>query len=984
MDARIHQLFGAALDQSEAQRMQWLRQQCGEDDALHAAVARLLHADALASVLDGDVAQWADPLATQLVDALSRVGDDCVSMQFGPYVVRKLLGRGGMGSVWLAERSIGGFQQQVAIKLMAGALPSEEALQRFAQERQILARLQHPNIARVLDGGSVDGAPWFAMDYVEGVALDEYVRRHALSLEDRLRLFNKVVAAVQFAHQNLVVHRDLKPSNVLVDDSGAPRLLDFGVAKLLDEGSELTASRAPMSMAYAAPEQIAGHAITTATDIYSLGVVLYELLSGSRPHKPRGNGNLALMQAITDTDPEPPSRANGARTTRASRRIRGDLDTIVMKCLSRDPLRRYSSAQALGDDIDAFLRQLPIRARPESFSYRAGKFVRRHPLAVALGLTALCAVIGLSVYSTLKAREAERERLLAIAETARATAVQDFLIGIFEQQRPDESRGASISAKDLLDRAEQKLASGDGLGDSTRGALLDTLSRLRYDLGDQDAALRLNEQALQLAEQGFTAKSAEYAFALSQRSDTLQLVGKSAQAVSDCQRAVDMLRQRAPDDARRLSVMIRCAGVLSADGKLELSQRMLDDTAATITNLSVAPSLHRDLLRARAMLAFSKEEHALAKTLNTELIDALARDKDSVPSDMATALHSRASSAVRLGQLRAGIDDYRKALAIHLRLFGPRHVLTMGTQSALALRLHDVGEHAEADRLMHENLINVRASLGADNPALVILLSDAAVQAYRRRDYAAAADLLQESLDVNIRAFGPRHADTLALLNNLSSIRRKIGQFDAARAAARQVLDGDQSDRAAKYHLRQAHIRLAMVAEAVGDSAETERQAQQVLALLDQDEAVQLVELPEALSLLAFAQLRSGQPALALATAEQMEKSARANFEIGSSSLNQYLACAAWVAIDTGDAKRALQLSGEALVGVPISSEGLSSASILRAAMVRFRALVAVGRDIEAEPWRRALSERSKTLAPEEQLDWQSVAELMPSMAPVP
>lgn len=979
MITRIHELFGQALDLPEAQRLPWVRIQCGGDTALFDAVVRLLQADAAASLLDGDVADIAEPLVTQLPGHATGDADERIGKPFGPYVIARLLGRGGMGSVWLAERHDGGFHQRVAIKLMAGALPSAEALQRFAQERQILARLQHPNIARVVDGGSIDAVPWFAMDYVEGMALDEYVRRHALSLEDRLRLFVKIVNAVQFAHQNLVVHRDLKPSNVVVGATGEPHLLDFGVAKLLDEGSELTASRAPLSMAYAAPEQIAGNTVTTATDVYGLGVILYELLTGSRPHKPKGSGNLALMQAITDTDAEPPSRVSGYQTTRDARRLKGDLDTIVLKCLSRDPARRYVSAQALSDDIDAYLRQMPIRARPESWHYRAGKFARRHPLGVALGVAALSAVLGLSVYSMLKAREAERERIASAKEAARATAVQDFLIGIFEQQRPDATLGASISAKDLLDRAEQKLASGAELNADTRAVLLDTLSGLRYDLSDFKAALRLTEDAVRHASASFGESSVQYALALVRRSDALQQTGRSAEAVVDCERAVPLLRQSELAVPEMVSALLDCAAMLRNDGRIDQAGRWVDEAGERVATLSPAdPRLARSMLRARSMMAHVRNEHALAVALLGELVGLLRADPDTAPSALATALHTRAASNKLLGNMRAAADDYREALALHHKVFGPKHFLSIETQSSLANVLYELGDSAEAQRMQQEALALARETLGDDSPTLAFTLSDAAIQAYLRRDYSGAASLLEEAIAINTRAFGPLHRDSLALLNNLSSIHRKLGRYDEARADANEVLSRTQSDgETDQLQQRWAHARLATIAEVTGDWLELQREALWILAALKSTEAENVAEEPEALAFLAVAQMRQSQRAAAEQTAVLLEAATRKSFEAGTAPRAEYLSYVCWMALETGDAARAIELSGEVLGDAPIDAASWNRFSSLRAAIVRLRALTQLGRDGEAQPWRLALIERRKSAAADEALQWHSVEALL-------
>jgi eukaryotic-like serine/threonine-protein kinase len=344
----------------------------------------------------------------------------------GPFRLLHLLGSGGMGAVWLAER-VDDFAQKVAIKWAHAAGLSEASRARFANERQLLGRLNHPGIAHIVDGGSDRGVLWYAMEYVDGQPLDDYVKAFAPALDARLRLMLALCDAVQYAHQHLVVHRDLKPANIMVLADGRPKLLDFGIAKQLDGVDGLTQSRAPLTFAYAAPEQIRGDAVTTATDIYALGVTLFELLTVERPHKPRGDGSLSLLQAITDTDAAAPSSVSHKNTTGAAIRatqLKGDLDTIVLKALQRDPTRRYASAQALADDLQRFLDGRPIAARPESTRYRISKFIRRNKLTTALAASTVIAMVAGTT-------AALHQRDVALGNAGRAEATKNFILKIF-------------------------------------------------------------------------------------------------------------------------------------------------------------------------------------------------------------------------------------------------------------------------------------------------------------------------------------------------------------------------------------------------------------------------------------------------------------------------------------------------------------------------------------------------------------------------
>ncbi len=424
MNPELIHIFRDALDVAPADLPEFLAARC-PDARLRTEVESLLAAiEHDASPLPLEVgALLRQPALTAAVQATQQ--DRCGQM-VGPFRLLRLLGSGGMGAVWLAER-IEGFAQQVAIKWAHSGGLSAVGMDRFARERQVLGKLNHPGIAHIVDGGDDGGVLWYAMEYVDGRLLDDYVSATSPDLEARLELVIALCAAVQYAHQHLVVHRDIKPANVMILADGRPKLLDFGIAKQLDEIDGLTQSRTPLTFAYASPEQIRGEAVTTATDVYALGVTLYELLTGERPHKPRGDGSLSLLQAITDTDPAAPSSVFNPASTSGNIRptqLKGDLDTIVLKALQREPERRYASAQALSDDLQRFLAGMPIAARPESTRYRIGKFIRRNRLATALAAsTALALFVGIAL--------AVQQRNVAIANAGRAEATKNFILKIF-------------------------------------------------------------------------------------------------------------------------------------------------------------------------------------------------------------------------------------------------------------------------------------------------------------------------------------------------------------------------------------------------------------------------------------------------------------------------------------------------------------------------------------------------------------------------
>ncbi|MFI4954228.1 MAG: serine/threonine-protein kinase, partial [Burkholderiales bacterium] len=461
MDTQRWQRIGAIFDEMvEAPadaRAGLLDRLCGNDIQLRREVEALLVADGAADRFDrgvdsarnAAVVDWANNDDVEAVRAGDRVG---------PWQLIAELGRGGMGVVWLAERADGQFEQRAALKLIKRGMDSAAVLARFRRERQILARLEHPHIARLLDGGIADdGLPYFAMEYVQGLPLLRYAAQKNLGLEERIRLFLDICSAVQFAHRQLVVHLDLKPSNVLVTADGTAKLLDFGIAKLFSaEIDDATwtgdGQNRPLTPAYAAPEQLGGAAVSTATDVYALGAILYELLTSRRPHDlgdaPTREEIRKLLEA---TSPPLPSKRAPIDAPVPAKRLRGDLDTVVLTALKREPERRYATVYALVVDLRSYLDGRPIAARRDSVVYRSGKFLGRHRLGAALTGIAL---VGLFATAIAALWEAGRAR----EQARQAETVTGFLIDIFRVADPKGAPGgARLSAVDVLDAGAQRV-----------------------------------------------------------------------------------------------------------------------------------------------------------------------------------------------------------------------------------------------------------------------------------------------------------------------------------------------------------------------------------------------------------------------------------------------------------------------------------------------------------------------------------------------
>ena len=553
----LSHLLEEALDLDATERTAWLERQAGIDPSLRAALRELLaaHAGNGPSTFAGDLPTFPVPNESVCPELACGV---CV----GPYRLVRLLGRGGMGEVWLAERADRIVSRQVALKLPATTMPHRKLAERFAREREILARLTHPNIARLYDAGfAADGHPYLALEFVEGVPLTQSCDDRHLGVDARIALFLQVLAAVQYAHNNLVIHRDLKPSNILVTREGNVKLLDFGIAKLLaNDGSaeETDITRVgghALTLEYAAPEQVTGAPLTTAVDVYTLGVLLYELLTGARPYRLKRGSLGEIEEAIASVDPIPLSRATytdaalAARSTtapRLRRALAGDLDTIAQKALRKEPEERYASAGSLADDLSRHRAHLPVTARPASFWYRIVRFVRRNALAVSAASAIAVLLVAASVVSLALMHRAEREATVA-------NAVKNFMTDIFRAStidQRDDKLVRDMTAPELLDRGARNIGTSLDDAPAAKASLLQLFGEMYEQLGFPDRSLRMHEQSVAVAAGAHGKDSREYALALLEKAWVTYVLDKNPDPpLAMIEEARQVLAARAPDSA---------------------------------------------------------------------------------------------------------------------------------------------------------------------------------------------------------------------------------------------------------------------------------------------------------------------------------------------------------------------------------------------------------------------------------------------------
>jgi len=736
--------------------------------------------------------------------------------RIGPYRVLRTLGVGGMGEVFLAERADAEFEQQVAIKVVYGS--SRGVQSRLKIERQILAQLDHPNIAHLLDGGSLsDGAAYIVMEYVDGIPIDAYCDTNRLDIAGRLKLFQTVCAAVHYAHQNLIVHRDLKPSNILVTAAGVPKLLDFGIAKLLDDRQAghhtLAVTHADvriMTPDHASPEQVRGQVITTSSDVYVLGVLLYRLLAGTGPFVIQSMRFTDIERAICENDPILPSHAVctddsvGARTVadarnthakRLRRNLRGDLDNIVLMAMRKEPERRYASSQQMASDIQRYLEGKPVIARRDTMSYRSAKFVRRHWLPVGAGaiVTFLILAFATTTYVQSLRIAAERDRVAeqrerAERERARAEEVSGFLVNLFKLSDPEENRGNQVTARELLDSGANRLRAGLQDQPATKAALLSTVGAVYDSLGQYQDALPILSESLRLQPQSHDRSHIdtllEFGHARIGAGDlpgaeaplqqALHLAqgdfGASSLESGHALWALGMLRHQQGRYGDAKELYTHSLGILETTGAPQTDvSAVLDDLAKVyareqqwiLAKQTYARALEIDrralgddhprvakLLNNLAVVVQSMGDLQQAETLYREAIRRDLRAYGERHNETVLAKGNYGLLLQREGRLQEAEPLLRNALEVILSMYGPDNYRVGYARVSLAMLLHDKGDLQGAENEFRQALVNYDKSLPADHQFRASLLMHLARLLVDRGKPSEALDLSEQSLKI--------------------------------------------------------------------------------------------------------------------------------------------------------------------------------------------------------------------------------------------
>ncbi len=810
---RIDRLMGDALALPAAARAAWLADACGEDEELRQEVESLLSAHQQAGeFLENTVADAAEQLE-------QRQAQQLIGQRIGPYRVLEEIGRGGMSVVYLAARDDDEFDRRVAIKVIKRGMDSAEIERRFRIERQILADLQHPNIARLYDGGTTpDGLPCFVMEHIEGQPIDLYAKQHRLSIEQRLELFRQVCAAVEHAHRNLVVHRDLKPSNVLVNSEGAPKLLDFGIAKLL--AAEPPAAALPtapmaraMTPAYASPEQIRGVSVTTASDVYSLGVMLYELLTGRLPYQLDQLSAGQIERLVNEHEPARPSiavtRAPPAvlarraaergcgRPERLRKRLSGDLDNIVLEALRKEPERRYPSVARLSDDLRRHLVRLPVSARPDTVGYRAGKFVRRHRTAVVAAALILLAILGGSLATAVQARRAVVERERAIAERERAVRerehaeqVSRFLRDLFRLTDQSAAEGASVTASELLDLGVEEIHRDLAGRPKDQSLRLVEVAKSYRNLGLYERSADVLERALALNLRSVGESHSQTAETFDELGRTASKRGSYTIAASHFERALGIRRGlfgplslEAGESLNNLGLLQLRRGTETAEPTLreayQIYRRELGpghlDTASTLNNLATA--LGR-------MGRLDEAESSFREALEIRRRE-LSEDSDEVVE----SLNNLATLLFKQGRLIPASELFQEVLARRQRRLGENHPRIAPTLNNLAKVLFMSGRAERAEPLYRRALKLKSEHLGKDHPGIVVTLTGLAASLRQLDRPGEAAALYRQALEITRRSYPPTDRRLAEPLIGLGELYLDDGEPSRAEPLLREAVE---------------------------------------------------------------------------------------------------------------------------------------------------------------------------------------------------
>lgn len=721
---KVKTIFEKALELEVDKRNDFINSECKNNEELKREVLSLLNVyDETSEFLE------VSPNIMDPLEDISSFKDSFIGKRISNYVIEDVAGVGGMGIVYKGRRDDKEFEQLVAIKILKHHLNSEYALKRFKIERQTLAKLQHPNIARLLDGGTTDeGLPYLVMEYIDGVSLIDYCDSKNLNIKQRLELFKLVCGAIQYAHQNLIVHRDIKPGNVLVDKEGRPKLLDFGIAKLIDEdiSEDRTQLTKPgmwhLTPEYSSPEQIKGETVTTKSDIYSLGILLYQLLTGHQPYKITSASPIALSKLITEGSvlkpsdkfqtteeitlfdgsikqitPKSVSLARNEKPEKIYHHLKGDIDNIILKAIHKDPARRYESVEQFSEDIRRHLIGLPVIARSDTVGYRLTKFIQRHKVGFASSIIFILFLIGSAIMIAWQANIAADERDKAQIEAQKSEEVNSFLQRMLSSVDPSEL-GRDVKVYDILDKASKDIETSFKDQPEVEASIRSTIGNTYVNLGEYDKAKPFLDKALEINQKVYGPESEQVAFNIHDFALYYDWVGEYKIADSLYNKSIKILRKVLKQPTKRFADALNNYGIIK--------------------------------------MYFEKYDEA--EKLFTEAID------------------------------------------IALSAYGEKNTTTATFMNNLALNYTDAGNLDEAEKYYKKSMKILIELLGENRPEIGTIYNNLAYLSVLKKNYKMAEDYLIKSYNLKRTLKGEDHSDVGLALNNLGVINFRMGNYNKA------------------------------------------------------------------------------------------------------------------------------------------------------------------------------------------------------------
>lgn len=806
---RLQELFSRAVELPEAEREAFIARETGGNTRLR---------DELLELLACDTGKATGPLTHALGAAIDATTRDrrraLVGQVVGNYKLVSVLGHGGTGTVYLGERADRQYSAQVAVKIIDTATVQGDLGLRFRAERQILASLNHPNIARLLDAGETqEGQPYLIMEYVHGDPVDRYCDRKQLDVQARLELFLDICVAVQYAHQNLIVHRDLKPANILVTTEGAPKLLDFGIAKLLDTGDAAAALALTrmndrlLTPEYASPEQILGRAVTTASDVYALGVVLYELLTGLRPYTvPASASQLELERSICVSDPQRPSTAvrralengpeegqsemsavamaRGMAPDKLRRRLLGDIDAIIMRALRKEPQHRYGSVEQFTDDVRRYLSREPVLARQGNWLYYSQRFIRRNALGVSAGATFVIFIIAFAIAMSIQTQRVAAERDRATQESGRAETVSRFMLDVFAASDPFTSQGREVTARQLLDDAGNRIRGDLSQHPEVRARLLEAIGRAYRRQNQFDRSVSFLEEALHIRKQTPDADSAKTASVLTELAIALRQTGDVDSADKMLKQALQISRQHSNERSVTYATLLTNLGRVELQaGDLEEARKYFE-SGLTLNRDLLGPN-HPDvadvLLELSSVFMWGDKLEAAERAVR-ESVEIYRSTLPEFHPDRVLAEYRFGEVLLAQGRVNEAAPLFEKSLGSQKMLYGENSRQVADILDSLSQIRRSQGLLDEAEEFARQAVQTQENALGEQHFMTGYFHSALAALLLRREKYPEAEEELRKSLDIYSKTLPPDHQYVASSEHLLGEVLLETNRLNDAEA----------------------------------------------------------------------------------------------------------------------------------------------------------------------------------------------------------